>query len=180
MKCLILYWSAGGNTKKTALAIQDELLQKSAKVDLVEITEELEINLHDYDVVFLGSPSYQWIPPLPVQKFMKKTMNTYRGGVRPVKIPKVSGKFSVVFCTFGGIHTGIKEGLTAGSYMAQFLEHMGFFVLDKWYVPGKFQGWDDGSINGKLGNILNRPDENDLKIIRENTDDIVSGLSFML
>lgn len=139
MKSLILYWSSGGNTLKVANTIKDTLLDNDISVDFLKITEDLSVNMHDYDLVFLGAPSYQWIPPEPVQKFMKKTMAAFRKEVRPIKIPKISGKFSIVFCTFAGVHTGINEGLTAGNFMAQFLEHMGFFVLDKWYTQVIFK-----------------------------------------
>lgn len=179
MKSLILYWSSGGNTQKVADAIKSVLTEKGVRVDMVKITEDLVIDLYDYELVFFGAPSYQWIPPVPVQKFIKNTMNRYRGGVRPIGAPKKSGKFGVVFCTFGGIHTGVKEGYVAGKYMAQFFEHIGFFVLDEWYTPGKFQGWEEGSRLGKLGDISNRPDENDLTVIRNSTKELLQGLEFL-
>lgn len=179
MKSLILYWSSGGNTKKVADTIKSVLTEKNIPVNMMKITEDLEVNLHDYDLVFFGAPSYQWIPPVPVQKFIRKTMDQYRGGVRPIGAPKRSGKFGVVFCTFGGIHTGVKEGYVAGKYMAQFFEHIGFFVLDEWYTPGKFQGWDEGSRLGRLGDISNRPDANDLAAIRNSASDLLQGLEFL-
>lgn len=180
MKSLILYWTSGGNTLKIAKEIEKTLKTAGAEVDMLAMTESLEVNPLAYDLVFVGAPSYQWIPPLPVQKFMKTTMNRCRGGVRPIKTPKVNCKFSVVFCTFSGIHTGRNEGTTAGEYMGQFLEHLGFFVLDKWYVPGKFQGWEEGSEKGLLGDIRQRPDESDLYYIHKQTESILSGLAFLL
>ncbi len=178
MKSLILYWSAGGNTKKVAETIKATLEQANVSANMVRITEDLVVDLYDYDLVFLGAPSHQWIPPLPVQRFIKNTMDRYRGGVRPIGAPRKSGKFGVVFCTFGGIHTGLKEGIVAGKYMAQFFEHIGFFVLDEWYTPGKFEGWEEGSKNGKLGDVSDRPNQNDLAIIENTTKEILQGLSF--
>lgn len=179
MKSLILYWSSGGNTKKIAEAIQSVLIDAQISVELEKITEDLQIDLCEYDLVFFGAPSYQWIPPVEVQRFIKNTINGYRKGVRPVGAPRKSGKFGVVFCTYGGIHTGIKEGYVAGKYMGQFFEHIGFMVLDEWYTPGKFQGWDEGSRNGKLGNILDRPNQNDINIIKSNTVELLQGLNFL-
>lgn len=179
MKCLILYWSNGGNTKKVAETIHSVLQDKKISTTIKSITEDLEIDLYQYDLVFFGAPSYQWIPPVPVQKFIKNTMNRYRKGVRPIGCPRKSGKFGVVFCTYGGIHTGLHEGYVAGKYMGQFFEHIGFFVLDEWYTPGKFQGWNEGSLHGKLGNIIDRPNENDLNIIKSNTLEILQGLHFL-
>lgn len=179
MKSLILYWSSGGNTQKVANTIESVLTEKNRSVDVLKITDDLVVDLYDYDLVFFGAPSYHWIPPVPVQQFINNTMNRYRGGVRPVGAPRKSGKFGVVFCTFGGIHTGIKEGYVAGKYMAQFFEHIGFLVLDEWYTPGKFQGWEEGSKFGKLGDISNRPDENDLTVIRNNVSELLQGLDFL-
>lgn len=178
MKSLILYWSAGGNTKKVADTIETVLVDKSIPVDKVKIEENLEVELCDYDLVFMGAPSYRWIPPLPVRKFIGNTMDRYRGGARPIGAPRKPGKFGVVFCTFGGIHTGIKEGYVAGKYMAQFFEHVGFFVLDEWYTPGKFHGWDEGSQKGKMGDISDRPNLNDLKIVANSVREILQGLDF--
>ena len=179
MKSLILYWSSGGNTKKVADTIYATLVENGVLVDMQDITEDLVVDLYDYDLVFIGSPSYQWIPPVPVQKFIKNTMNRCRGGVRPIGAPKKSGKFGVVFCTFSGVHTGIKEGLVAGKYIAQFFEHTGFFVLDEWYTPGKFQGWEEGCRSGKMGDISHRPDAADLAVIRNNAIELLQGLKFM-
>jgi hypothetical protein len=106
-------------------------------------------------------------------------MDRDRGGVRPIGAPKKSGKFGVVFCTFSGVHTGMKEGYTAGKYMAQFFEHIGFFVLDEWYVPGKFQGWEEGSKCGKLGDLSQRPDQVDLQTVANSTRELLQGLAFL-
>lgn len=179
MKSLILYSSNGGNTLKVAEAIKLALVENNTSVvDFMKITEDLDVNICDYDLVFLGAPSIQWIPTENVQKFIKNAMNKDRKGVRPIGAPKKVGKFSVVFCTYGGIHTGEREGYTAGKYMAQFLEHMVFFVLDEWYTPGRFKGWDEGSKHGQLGNIMDRPNEEDLSIIKNKTAEILQGLSF--
>lgn len=64
--------------------------------------------------------------------------------------------------------------------MAQFFEHMGLFVLDEWYTPGKFQGWDEGSRLGKLGDISERPNRQDLEIIKNNTREVLQGLEFII
>jgi hypothetical protein len=47
--------------------------------------------------------------------------------------------------------------LTNGKYLAQFLEHMGFLVLDEWYTVGKFFGWEEGNKFGKLGDTPTGP-----------------------
>lgn len=59
MKSLILYWSSGGNTKKVADTIQSVLEEADIAVDTERITEDLPVDLYEYDLVFVGSPSYQ-------------------------------------------------------------------------------------------------------------------------
>lgn len=179
MKAAIIYQSISGNTKKVATTIESVLKEQNITYVDIEITSETNVDLHDYDLVFFGAPSYRWIPPKTTLDFINREMDGYRKGVRPVDIRKASGKFSVVFCTYGGIHTGIKEGVTAGLYMGQFLEHMGFFVLDTWYTPGNFMNWTEGSTYGRLGNITERPNEDDLFAIKKSTEDILSGLHFL-
>jgi flavodoxin len=176
MKCLILYWSANGNTKKVAETIHSALSKKDLSVDVMAITADLNVDLYEYDLVFMGAGSYQWIPSEPVQKFIKNTMNRYREGKRPIGAPKRRGKFAVVFCTYAGVHTGHGEGYTAGKYMAQFFEHLGFFVLDEWYTVGEFHGWEEGSKYGKLGDITGRPNQQDLDQIFRNTTELIQGL----
>lgn len=174
MKSLILYWSAGGNTKKVAKTIETALLENDVNVDIVETSENLEISLLDYDLVFFGSPSYSMLPPEPVIKYIKRSMSTYCK--KQLRAPKHYGKYAVVFCTYCGVHTGINEAYTAGKYMAQFFEHLGFHVLDEWYTVGKLHGWEEGSKFGRLGDISDRPNQNDLAIIQQETLDILKGL----
>ncbi len=176
MKCLILFWSSGGNTQKVAQAIEKTINEQHIEVDTLRITEHLEINFDPYDLIFFGSPSYQWIPPEEVQHFIKRTLKRERHGVRPLGAPKRHRTFSIAFCTYSGVHTGEREGWTAGAYMAQFLEHMGCFVLDQWYTPGKFQGWEEGSLYGKMGDISQRPNEEDIRIIKMKTNEVLAGL----
>lgn len=176
MKSLILYFSASGNTKKVAATIADAVCAVGTQPDIVQITEGLEIDFDAYDLVFLGAPSIQWIPPEPVRKYLKAEMDRARHGVRPIGAPRKPGKFGVVFCTFSGVHTGLNEGLVAGKYLGQFFEHMGFWVLDEWYVPGRFRGWEEGSRLGKLGDISNRPNAEDLRGVAIRTAEVMQTL----
>ncbi|BAK98671.1 hypothetical protein OBV_14730 [Oscillibacter valericigenes Sjm18-20] len=176
MKSLILYFSASGNTKKVAATIADAVCAAGTQPDIVQITEGLEIDFDAYDLVFLGAPSIQWIPPEPVCKYLKAEMDRARHGVRPIGAPRKPGKFGVVFCTFSGVHTGLNEGLVAGKYLGQFFEHMGFWVLDEWYVPGRFRGWEEGSRVGKLGDISNRPNAEDLRGVAIRTAEVMQTL----
>ncbi|NLV21949.1 MAG: hypothetical protein GXY49_08175 [Syntrophomonadaceae bacterium] len=48
------------------------------------------------------------------------------------------GRDPIVFCTYSGPHTGIDEAIPTCLYMGQFFDHMGFDVLDKWYILSEF------------------------------------------
>lgn len=177
MKSLIIYWSAGGNTKKVADSIEKALLEKNIEVDIMKITEMLDVDLFQYDLVFLGSPSYQFLPPENVIKYIKKNLGRYgKVGVRELRAPKKPNKYAVVFCTYSGVHTGIKEAYTAGKYIAQFFEHLGFLVFNEWYIVGKFHGREEVNKYGKLGDISDRPNKQDLDIIYQETIDLLKGL----
>ncbi len=102
--------------------------------------------------------------------------NILQEGLREVRSPKKPNKYAVVFCTYAGVHTGIKEAYTAGKYMSQFFEHLGLYVLDEWYVVGKFHGWEGGTKYGKLGDISNRPNQQDLDVVYQETLDLLKGL----
>jgi hypothetical protein len=72
-----------------------------------------------------------------------------------------------VFCTYSGPHTGIREAVPAGRYIGQFFEHLGFLVVDEWYVLSEFHGSEENSTLGRMGNIKGLPSEQDLKRIED-------------
>ncbi|MCK5185630.1 MAG: flavodoxin, partial [Deltaproteobacteria bacterium] len=66
------------------------------------------------------------------------------------------------YCTYSGPHTGKREAIPAVLYMGQFFEHLGFVVVGEWYTVGEFKGIEKASLQGKLGDIRGRPNEDDL------------------
>jgi len=71
-------------------------------------------------------------------------------------------------CTFGGGHTGANEALPAVKYMGQLFDHLGYEIIDEWYLAGEFHGkLHHLSTTGRLGNILGRPNEADLQEISQ-------------
>ena len=177
MKTLILYWSATGNTEKVANAIRRGLILEDVKPVLKNITEAIDEELYDYDLVFIGSPSYQWLPPEPVQHFVREKMKHHgkQGHIAP-RAPKVPDKTAVVFCTYSGPHTGLNEAVPAGRYLGQFFEHLGFEVAGEWYVVGEFHGRQDLSTKGKLGDIRGRPNEQDLSKVENDVRQLIKSL----
>lgn len=178
LKALLLYWSATGNTEKVAGAIQKALRGGGIEPVVKKIGEAGEEELYDYDLVFLGCPSYSFQPPKPVMALVEQKMKLHRerGDIKP-GAPEIPGKTAVVFVTYSGPHTGIDEATPVGDYLGQFFAHIGFRVAAKWYNVGEFHGREELSTGGRLGDIRGRPNAQDLAEVEAR----VSGLlAFLL
>jgi flavodoxin len=177
LKTLIVYWSATGNTEKVAGTIRETLLREGIKPIVRKVSDAAAEELYNYDLVFIGAPSYMWQPPEPVQKYIEEKMEDYRkrGSIK-LHAPKIPGKQAVVFITYSGPHTGIKEAKPAGDYLAQFFEHLGFEVAAKWYIVGEFHGREDFSTKGRLGDIRGRPNVKDLAEIDGNVSALIKSI----
>lgn len=173
MKCLVVYWSKTGNTKKVALAIQEGVTASGASVSMLTVDESANVDFYDYDLVCLGSPSYNWRPPDPVDKFLKGKFTDYRQKGRILLgAPKIPGKYFLSFCTYSGPHTGINEAIPVGKYVSQFFDHLGFTVLDEWYVLSEFHGSEENSTKGRMGDIKGKPISDDIAEIRVKAQEI--------
>lgn len=91
--------------------------------------------------------------------------------------PKIPGKNALIFVTYSGPHTGIEEATPAGKYMRQFFEHLGFAVLDEWYVLSEFHGSLENSTMGRMGDIRGKPTEDELQKIKEDATRLASALA---
>src|ERR1035437_1146115 len=136
---LIIYWSKTGNTEKVANAIKEGLEEADIKVTIKKPEEAEALDYFNYDLVCVGCPSYSWHPPEPMTNFLKKKFAEYRqnGKIKP-SAPKVSGKNAIVFVTYSGPHTGIDEATPVGKDIRQYFEHIGFNVINEWYVLSEF------------------------------------------
>jgi flavodoxin len=174
---LIVYWSHTGNTEKVALAIKDGLSESGFKVDMKRPDDEGVVDFFDYDLVCIGSPSYQFHLPKPMDYFLKNKLNDYRKrGLVKIGSPRVTGKNALIFCTYSGPHTGINEAIPAGKYMGQFFEHLGFTIVGEWYVLGEFHGWEEGNVRGRMGDIRGKPTREELQKIQKDARQIADGL----
>ena len=176
MKALIIYWSGGGNTKQVADTIDGTLKSSGVISTLKSLEDAKEKELLEYDLVFIGAPSYMWQPPAPVQEYIKEKMAFYnkRGDIQ-LQAPKRPGKKGAVFVTFSGPHTGINEAIPVGKYLGQFLEHLGFELAGEWYVVGKFHGSEENSTKGVMGDIRERPNQQDLDIVAANVKELLQS-----
>ncbi len=177
MQTAVIYWSKSGNTEKVARAIRDGLEAGGAQVTLKTVEEAGELDYFDYDLVCVGFPSYQWSPPEPVVRWLKERLRASArdGRVRP-NVSEVEGAGALIFCTYSGQHTGIDEAVPAGKYAGQFFAHVGIRVLDEWYVVGEYHGKEEASTQGCLGDIRGRPNEEDLRQVRERARSLVGRL----
>jgi FMN-dependent NADH-azoreductase len=177
LKVLIIYWSATGNTEKVAFAIQQALAREGIKPVIKKVGEAAEEELYNYNLVFLGAPSYMWQPPAPVQEYVKAKMDYYRkrGSIK-LCAPKVPGKKAVVLVTYSGPHTGIEEAIPVGKYLKQFFEHLGFDLVGEWYVVGEFHGSEENSTKGRLGDIRGRPNRQDLSEVESNVSTLIKSI----
>jgi len=174
MRALLLYQSITGNTLKVTQVIQESLEAEGIDVTARIISAGMPDDLLDYDIVFLGSPSYNFLPHRVVLDFVADRMRLHsqRGDII-VRAPKRPGKYAVVFITCSGQHTGIDEATTAGKYLCQFLSHLGFNIVGEWYVVGEFHGNEEASTEGWLGDIRGRPNVADLAEVHGNIAELV-------
>ena len=63
MKAAILYWSKSGNTEKAARAIREGLEASGVQVTFLEVEGAANLDWFDFDLVCVGFPSYQFLPP---------------------------------------------------------------------------------------------------------------------
>jgi flavodoxin len=174
---LIIYWSKTGNTEKVAKAIKQGLEAANIKVNLKKPEEAEKIDYFDYDLVCVGAPSYSWHPPEPMTNFLKKKFSEYRqlGKIKP-SAPTVPGKKALVFVTYSGPHTGIDEATPVGKDIRQYFEHIGFSVIDEWYILSEFHGSIENSTKGRMGDVRGKPTVEDLQKITQDSKQLVSCL----
>jgi hypothetical protein len=62
----------------------------------------------------------------------------------------------------------LNEAVPVGKYMGQFFDHLGFSILDEWYVLSEFHGSEEMSTKGRMLDIRGLPGEAELGKIRDN------------
>ena len=98
-----------------------------------------------------------------------------RGDIK-LGAPEIPGKTAVIFCTYSGPHTGVREATPVGEYLGQLFEHIGFKVAAKWYTVGEFHGREEFSTKGRLGDIRGRPNAQDLAEVEGNVTRLIGSL----
>jgi len=176
-KAVLLYWSQCGNTEKVALSIQKGLEAGQFVTVRKMVQDAQDVDFFDYDLVCFGFPSYSWHPPKPADEYLKAKFAQYRKENRVLTgAPTVPGKDALIFCTYSGPHTGIREAIPAGTSVGQFFEHLGFVIVDEWYALSEFHESEEFSTVGRMGNIKGLPIQQDLKRIEDQARLLTSRL----
>ncbi len=169
MRILDLYLTTTGNTQKVAERIDRTLRDLGHEVDSVKVGKETEVDVLAYDRVFVGSGVYAWLPGKPMQTLLESLRDGYaqKGLIRPGS-PRID-KQAVIYCTYGGVHTGVNEAIPAVKFMGQLFDHLGFEILDEWYFVGEYvpEKIREMSLTGRLGDITGRPNEGDLHEVEQ-------------
>ena len=181
MKSLILYDSIGGNTEKVAQRIFDTLKGATNEVDFIKFTSKIGVDFFEYDLIFLGSPVIDWLPTKRMMDYIKKKLQFYsdQGKIIPSS-PLRSGKYGICFCTYAGPHIGKNEALPMTMWLRSFLGHLGYAVLDQWHIVGQFHKETDMNTQGRLGNILGRPNDKDILDVGNRTKGVVGALAGLM
>ena len=176
MKILNIYFSSTGNTQKVATRIAETAEAQGHEVDTIKIAEDTDLELLDYDLVFAGSGVYGWLPGEAVIKSFTTMRKKYvKARVVKPSSPRTPGKKAVIYCTYGGVHTGVNEAVPAAKYMAQLFDHLGFDILAEWYFVGEYvpEKFMDFNSQGRMGAIAGRPHAEDLNAIGEQVKGIL-------
>lgn len=168
MKALIVYLSFTGNTEKVAGSIYDGFIEAGVDTTLKKVQDAENEDFYRYDLVCFGAPSHHWHVPKLADDYLQAKFNCYKkcGYITPCA-PRIPGKNCLVFCTYSGPHTGMREAVPAGKYIGQFFEHFGFSVVDEWYILSEFIGSQEHSTKGRMGDIRGLPSEQDLARLKQ-------------
>jgi flavodoxin len=177
MKALVLYDSLGGNTEKVADMIYNTLRQGGVESELIKVSKDTDMDLYEYDLLFLGSPVIAWGPTDTMKDFvMRKLREYHKSSIKP-SAPLRPGKFAVSFCTFSGTHIGENEAVPLTKWFSSFLGHLGCQVMAEWHIVGQFHNKEEANIHGRLGDIRGRPNENDLMDVENRVKGLLAGLA---
>jgi flavodoxin/ferredoxin len=79
MKCLVIYYSQTGNTKKIAQALQKGIINQTGQCDLARVKEIKPEELAKYDLIGIGAPTWSSCPSPIVIYFIKSLPASLKG-----------------------------------------------------------------------------------------------------
>ncbi len=93
-KCLILYYSGSGNTRRMAKVMGEAMASSGMNVTVKEVSGFNTSLLPNYDGIILGSPTYFSNVAWQVKKVIDESIAHYRGA-------KLKGKVAGIFTSAG-------------------------------------------------------------------------------
>ena len=175
---LILFWTNTGNTEKVAFSIKNGVEDAGARVNMVNTAKSTpDIDFLEYDLVCIGTPSFSWMPPEDLDNYIQNKFKSYeKEGHVKLGAPKIPKKNCLLFCTYSGPHTGKNEAIPAVKYLGQYFEHIGFNIVDEWYILSEFHKSEKISTEGKMGDIRGLPTEKTLKKLEQKAENIIQKI----
>ncbi|MDH5448604.1 MAG: flavodoxin, partial [Candidatus Bathyarchaeota archaeon] len=142
---------------------------------------DMDLDVLKFDFIFAGSGVYGQLPGKPMIELHRRLLQKYNEeGEVKLTSPRRPSANVVVYCTYGGMHTGINEAIPAVKFMGQLYDHLGYTIAGEWYIVGEYKTnrFRDHSISGRLGDIQGRPNTEDLKEVAEKVKGIFKAFSF--
>ena len=139
-------------------------------MDTLKITrKDMGIDILNYDFIFAGSgvtPAARETGGGPFQKPYSEICPEWRDRSR---LTEKTFRESRDLLHLRGTHTGINEAIPAVKYMGQLFDHLGYAIVGEWYIIGEYhpEKMRQYSVSGRLGDIRERPCEQDLQDIEE-------------
>jgi flavodoxin/ferredoxin len=135
-----MYFSQTGGTEKIAFKIQEGILNSDNNCDIIEMKKTENVNLNEYDLIGIGTPTFYYREPINVKNFIQK-------------MQKEDGKHCFIFCTHGSV-----IGNTF-YYMQEELSKKGYIVI------GNFDSYSASSLQfyPKIMHTIKHPDEIELQ-----------------
>ena len=175
-KAIVIYCSFTGNTKKMADHIAGGLREGGCDVTVLSVKDAENVDLLEgYDLACFGVPSINWSIPKPAADYLRKQFNDYIKEYGPIQpcTPVKPNRKALLFCTWSGPHTGMREAVPCMLSMEQYFQHLGFAIVDEWYVLSEFVGNIANSTLGRMGDIRGLPTETELERITQQARNIV-------
>lgn len=171
MRVLNLFYTSTKNTEKVAQQIHDVIEELGYPIDTINVTSpKQDIDILQYNMVFVGSGVYGQLPGHPLIDLHRRLLQQYNeaGEVKPAS-PRRPSTYTVIYCTYGGVHTGINEAIPAVKFLGQLYDHLGYSIVGEWYIVGEYltENLRNRSVDGRLGDIRGRPNEQDLREVKE-------------
>lgn len=135
MKILVLFGSSTGNTEELANTIYEQLQKLGYEPDLVNIAETAEINYSDYQVLLLGSSTWD---EGQVQLDFRFHLEDLQGNQ-----PDLNGKLFAVFGTGESCYEFFAEGVN------KLEEQYSQFGADKLHDPLKIDTLEEDPVENE-------------------------------